>query len=74
MQMALVVFTGYVLAVAPPVGRLLNRIAGWAKTPRQAVFIMAVVSMVLGLINWGLSIWDLKDQDWGEANEKSGWY
>ncbi|MCL4516809.1 MAG: TIGR00366 family protein [Firmicutes bacterium] len=56
MQMALVVFTGYVLAVAPPVGRLLNQIAGWAKTPRQAVFIMAVVSMVLGLINWGLSI------------------
>ncbi|MGE5575783.1 MAG: short-chain fatty acid transporter [Syntrophothermus sp.] len=56
MQMALVVFTGYVLAVAPPVGRLLNRIAGWAKSPRQAVFLMAVVSMLLGLINWGLSI------------------
>ncbi len=56
MQMALVVFTGYVLAVAPPVGRLLNRIAGWAKSPRQAVFLMAMVSMLLGLINWGLSI------------------
>ena len=56
MQMCLIILTGYILAVSPPMGRLLNRLAAVPKTPRQAVFLMAVVSMLLSLINWGLSI------------------
>lgn len=56
MQMALVIFSGYILAVAPPVSRVLDKIAGLAKTPRQAISLMAVVSMGLALFNWGLSI------------------
>lgn len=56
MQMSLIIFTGYVVAVAPPVARLLDRLASLARTPRGAVTLMALVSMVLGLINWGLSI------------------
>lgn len=56
MQMALVMFTGYLLAVAPPVTRALRRLAGLPRSPRQAVAFMAAASMVLALLNWGLSI------------------
>ncbi len=56
MQMSLIIFTGYVVAVAPPVAKILNKMAGWAKTPKQAVALMAIVSMLLGMFNWGLSI------------------
>ncbi|BDG62313.1 short-chain fatty acid transporter [Caldinitratiruptor microaerophilus] len=56
MQMSLIIFTGYVVAVAPPVSRLLDRLAALARTPRGAVALMAVVSMALGLVNWGFSI------------------
>lgn len=56
MQMCLIILTGYVLATAPPVGRLLNRLASLPKTPRQAVFLVAVISMLFSLLNWGLSI------------------
>lgn len=56
MQMSLIIFTGYVVAVAPPVSRALDRLAALARTPRGAVALMAVVSMALGLVNWGFSI------------------
>jgi len=56
MQMALIIFTGYIVAVAPPVSRALDRLASLARTPRSAVALMAVLSMGLGLINWGFSI------------------
>lgn len=56
MQMSLIIFTGYIVAVAPPVARVLNAIAGWAKTPKQAIALMAAISMLLALFNWGLSI------------------
>ena len=36
MQMALVMFTGYLLALTRPVRALLERTAGLAKTPRGA--------------------------------------
>ncbi|MCP3100945.1 TIGR00366 family protein [Myxococcus sp. K15C18031901] len=56
MQMALVMFTGYLLALTPPVRRLLVWAAGLARTPRGAVALMAGVSMGLAYINWGLSL------------------
>lgn len=56
MQMSLIILTGYVLATSPPMGRLLNRLASVPKTPRQAVLLMALVSMIFSLVNWGLSI------------------
>ncbi|MSP73428.1 MAG: short-chain fatty acid transporter [Myxococcales bacterium] len=56
MQMCLVVLTGYIVAVSPPVSRLLDRLAGCPKSPRQAVALMAVASMIMALLNWGLSI------------------
>lgn len=56
MQMALVMFSGYLLALTGPVHRLLLRVAGLARSPRGATALMACVSMGLAYINWGLSL------------------
>jgi short-chain fatty acids transporter len=56
MQMALVMFTGYLLALTAPVRALLERGAGLARSPRGAVALMAFVSMALAYVNWGLSL------------------
>lgn len=56
MQIAVVIFAGYVLAVAPPVQRLLDALAGIARTPRQAVFGTAFLSMTLCWLNWGMGL------------------
>jgi len=56
MRMCVMVFSGYVLASAPPVTRALRSIASLPRSPRAAVAFVAVTSMLLGLLNWGLSI------------------
>jgi short-chain fatty acids transporter len=56
MRMALVLFTGFMVAVSPPVSAALARVAAVPRSPRQAVAFMAFVSMGLALLNWGLSI------------------
>jgi short-chain fatty acids transporter len=56
MQMALVMFTGYLLALTRPVRALLEHLAALARGPRSAVVLMAAVSMGLAYINWGLSL------------------
>lgn len=56
MQMALVMFTGYLLALTHPVRKLLEAVASLAKSPRAAVALMAFASMALAYVNWGLSI------------------
>ena len=56
MQMALVMFTGYLLALTRPVRAVLEHLAGLARSPRGAVVLMASVSMGLAYINWGLSL------------------
>jgi short-chain fatty acids transporter len=56
MQMALVMFTGYLLALTPVVRGALERVASLAKSPRGAVALMAFASMALAGINWGLSL------------------
>ena len=56
MQMALVAITGYVLAMSPPISRLLRWAARLPKTPRGAVVFVGVLSIVLSLINWGLAL------------------
>ncbi|EPX60124.1 Short chain fatty acids transporter [Cystobacter fuscus DSM 2262] len=56
MQMALVMFTGYLLALTRPVRALLEWLAGLARGPRSAVVLMAMVSMGLAYLNWGLSL------------------
>ncbi len=56
MQMAVVMFSGYLLALTGPVRALLERVAALARSPRGAVALMALVSMALAYINWGLSL------------------
>lgn len=56
MRMALVLFTGFMVAISPPVSALLERLAALPRSPRQAVAFMAALSMSMALLNWGLSI------------------
>ncbi|PTX58310.1 short-chain fatty acids transporter [Melghirimyces profundicolus] len=56
MQMVLVLVTGYVLAQAPPVRRLLIRIAGMVRSPGQAVMLTTFVSAVASWLSWGFGL------------------
>ncbi len=56
MQMALVMFLGYLLALTEPVSRLLTFIARFATSPKRAVALMAFCAMGLAIVNWGLSL------------------
>lgn len=56
MQMSLVIITGYVLASAPPVTRLINVLAHVPRTPRGGVMVVAIFAMVSSWFNWGFSL------------------
>lgn len=56
MQMSLVILTGYIVSTAGIVDRLFARVAAAAVTPRSAVLLMALVSMGLAWVHWGLSL------------------
>jgi short-chain fatty acids transporter len=56
MQMALVVLSGYLVSTAPVVDRGFARLARLARSPRGAVVLMALVSMILAWVHWGLSL------------------
>ena len=55
-QMVLVLVTGYVLAVAPPVHTLLQKLASFAKTPVQGIVLVTLCSFVACWINWGFGL------------------
>ncbi|QSX79218.1 short-chain fatty acid transporter [Agrilutibacter solisilvae] len=56
MQMAFVVIAGFVVATAPPVARVIERIAGWPRSGRGAVVFVALASMLTSLLSWGFSL------------------
>lgn len=56
MQMALVAISGYVVAVSPPASALIEKLASLPKTARAAVTFVALISMVLSLFNWAISL------------------
>ncbi|MQW77015.1 short-chain fatty acid transporter [Nocardioides sp. dk4132] len=56
LQMAMVVLTGYIVATSPPVARLIERIATVPSTPRGAVAFVALLSCLVSMLNWGLSL------------------
>ncbi len=56
MQMCLVIISGFIVAVSPPVRRALGALAGIPRTPRGSIALVAAVSMLLAWVNWGLSI------------------
>ncbi|PBC53869.1 Short chain fatty acid transporter [Rhodococcus sp. ACPA1] len=56
MQMAMVAIGGYVVATSGPVARFTTRIALIPKTGRGAIVMVAFVSLVSALFNWGFSL------------------
>jgi short-chain fatty acids transporter len=56
LQMALIIITGYVVATARPVYRVIAALAGLARTPRGAVATVAFFAMASSWLNWGFSL------------------
>ena len=56
MQMCFIIIGGYVTADSPPVARLTRKLAALPSTGRGAVTLVAVFSMVLSMVHWGLSL------------------
>ncbi|CAN5194766.1 TIGR00366 family protein [soil metagenome] len=56
MQMALVAIGGYIVALSPPVAALMRKAAAVPGSGRGAVVFVGVVSILLSLINWGVSL------------------
>jgi short-chain fatty acids transporter len=56
MQMAFVVIGGYIVAVSPPVKRLVVALAVFPKTPKVAVAYVAFMAMIASLLSWGFSL------------------
>src|SRR3989440_1825695 len=56
MQLALIVLTGYIVAVSPIVSRLLEWLAGLATGDRAAIALMGLVSMTAAWLHWGLGL------------------
>lgn len=53
MQMALVLLTGYALALTPIARRAINRLTDLPKTPKQALTLVVIISFIACYINWG---------------------
>ena len=56
MQMAFVVIGGYIVAVSPPVKKLVVALAAYPKSPKIAVAYVAFMAMVASLLSWGFSL------------------
>jgi short-chain fatty acids transporter len=56
MQMMMIIIGGYVVASTPIAYRAIRTLAGIPQTPRRAVAMIALFSMLTSLISWGLSL------------------
>lgn len=56
LQMAMIIIGGYAVAVSPPVGRLVARLAARPATPRGAITFTAAVAMLTAYANWAFSL------------------
>ena len=56
MQMVMVIIGGYVVASTPLVRRLLEALAAKPRSPRAAIALVALFSMLTSLLSWGLSL------------------
>ncbi len=56
LQMCLVLATGHALALSPPVQTLIARLATLARSPGQAVVLVALTGCVASLIQWGMGV------------------
>ncbi len=56
MQIAVVIFAGYMAAVSPLLRRAIDWVASRPRSPREAVAVTALVSLTLCWLNWGLGL------------------
>lgn len=56
MQMAMIVVGGYAVASSPPVYALIMKLANVPRTPKEAVVLVALFSMLTSMISWGFSL------------------
>lgn len=56
MQMVFIVITGYVVASAKPVYKVIVKLSTIPKTPKGAVAFVAFFAMVASLLSWGFSL------------------
>ena len=56
MEMTLIIVTGYLLAVSPPIRKAIDWITDKPKTPKSAIATIALVAMGASWINWGLGL------------------
>jgi short-chain fatty acids transporter len=56
MQMAFVVIGGYILAVSPPVKKLIVYLAKFPQGPKSAVAYVGFMAMLASLLSWGFSM------------------
>jgi short-chain fatty acids transporter len=56
MQMVVLLIFGYSLAISRVGVKVIDSVTGIAKTPAQAVAVVAAVAAILGAINWGLGL------------------
>ncbi|MGO9036573.1 MAG: short-chain fatty acid transporter [Steroidobacteraceae bacterium] len=56
MQMSFIIIGGYVTADSPPVAKLVHRLAAIPRSGRAAVTLVALSSVLLSLVHWGLSL------------------
>jgi short-chain fatty acids transporter len=56
MQMSMIIVTGYVVATAPPVYRVIRAVAGIPRNGRSAVAFVGLFSMLSSLVSWSFSL------------------
>jgi short-chain fatty acids transporter len=56
MQMAMIAITGYVVAVSAPASKLISALARLPRSGRAAITFVALISIVLSLFNWAISL------------------
>ena len=56
MQAILVFLSGYMVAIAPPVAKMINKVASIPKTVQSTILVLCITSAILTTINWVLPI------------------
>ena len=56
MQMCFIIIGGYVVAASPSVARIIETLAQLPRSGRGAVAFVALISMLVSLLHWGLSL------------------
>lgn len=56
LQMSLVIITGHVLATSRPMRAAIRVVAGWPRSPRQAVALVTLFALTSSWLNWGFSL------------------